>query len=101
MPRADEVGNSTLGNSLYGYGYTGFSSALDIRAMDDVKWRSCRCNDKTNISQALLAAAMIARDRDLITRHANGSFVAILPDTPPPGARHVGEQIVDALRPSL
>ena len=39
-----------------------------------------------------------ARDRDVITGRANGSFVAILPDTPPPGARHVGEQIVDALR---
>lgn len=39
-----------------------------------------------------------ARDRDVITRRVNGSFVAILPDTPPPGARHVGEQIVDALR---
>ena len=39
-----------------------------------------------------------ARDRDVITARANGSFVAILPDTPPPGARHVGEQIVDALR---
>lgn len=38
-----------------------------------------------------------ARDRDIIGRRADGIFVVLLPDTPPPGARHVGEQIVEAM----
>jgi PleD family two-component response regulator len=38
-----------------------------------------------------------ARDRDIVDRRADGIFVALLPDTPPPGARHVGEQIVEAM----
>lgn len=38
------------------------------------------------------------RDRDIVIRRNDGSFVAILPDTLPPGARNVGEQILDAMR---
>jgi len=39
-----------------------------------------------------------ARTHDVFLRRANDEFVAILPDTPPAGARHVGEQIVEAMR---
>jgi diguanylate cyclase (GGDEF)-like protein len=39
-----------------------------------------------------------ARIRDVVLRRANDEFVAILPDTPPQGARRVGEQIIEAMR---
>jgi PleD family two-component response regulator len=39
-----------------------------------------------------------ARDRDVILPRPAGNFVAILPDTVPPGAHHVGEQIVEAMQ---
>ncbi len=38
-----------------------------------------------------------ARDRDRVTRRADGIFIACLPATPPPGARRVGEEIVEAM----
>lgn len=38
------------------------------------------------------------RDRDRVIRRADGQFVAILPDTVPPGARHVAGQIVEAMQ---
>jgi PleD family two-component response regulator len=37
------------------------------------------------------------RDRDRVVPQSAGVFVAILPHTPPPGAHHVGEQIVEAM----
>jgi PleD family two-component response regulator len=39
-----------------------------------------------------------ARDRDVILPRPAGNFAAILPDTVPPGAHHVGEQIVEAMQ---
>lgn len=39
-----------------------------------------------------------ARTHDVFLRRAHDEFVAVLPDTPPAGARHVGEQIVAAMR---
>ena len=39
-----------------------------------------------------------ARTHDVFLRRAHDEYVAVLPDTPPAGARHVGEQIVDAMR---
>ena len=39
-----------------------------------------------------------ARTHDVFLRRANDEYVAVLPDTPPAGARHVGEQIVAAMR---
>ena len=39
-----------------------------------------------------------ARTHDVLLRRAHDEFVAVLPDTPPAGARHVGEQIVEAMR---
>lgn len=39
-----------------------------------------------------------ARTHDVIVRRAHDEYVAVLPDTPPAGARHVGEQLVDAMR---
>jgi len=39
-----------------------------------------------------------ARTNDIVLRRANDEFIAILPDTPPQGARRVGEQIVEAMR---
>jgi diguanylate cyclase (GGDEF)-like protein len=39
-----------------------------------------------------------ARTRDVVLRRASDEFAAILPDTPPQGARRVGEQIVEAMR---
>lgn len=39
-----------------------------------------------------------ARTRDVVLRRASDEFIAILPDTPPQGARRVGEQIVEAMR---
>jgi diguanylate cyclase (GGDEF)-like protein len=39
-----------------------------------------------------------ARARDIVDRRADSIFVALLPDTPPSGARHVGGQIVEAMR---
>lgn len=38
-----------------------------------------------------------ARDHDKVTRRADGIFIALLPDTLPPGAQHVGEEIVEAM----
>lgn len=39
-----------------------------------------------------------ARTHDAFLRRAHDEFVAVLPDTPPAGARHVGEQLVEAMR---
>ena len=39
-----------------------------------------------------------ARTHDVFLRRAHDEYVAVLPDTPPIGARHVGEQIVEAMR---
>lgn len=39
-----------------------------------------------------------ARTHDVVLRRANDEFVAVLPDTPPAGARLVGERIVEAMR---
>jgi diguanylate cyclase (GGDEF)-like protein len=39
-----------------------------------------------------------ARANDVVLRRASDEFIAILPDTPPQGARRVGEQIVEAMR---
>jgi GGDEF domain-containing protein len=39
-----------------------------------------------------------ARTHDVFLRRANDEYIAVLPDTPPAGARHVGEQIVAAMR---
>ena len=39
-----------------------------------------------------------ARTHDVFLRRANDEYVAVLPDTPPAGARHVGEQIIAAMR---
>ncbi len=39
-----------------------------------------------------------ARTHDVFLRRTHDEYVAVLPDTPPAGARHVGEQIVDAMR---
>ena len=38
-----------------------------------------------------------ARTHDVFLRRANDEFVAVLPDTSPAGARHVGEQIIEAM----
>lgn len=38
------------------------------------------------------------RGRDVVVDRGAGSFVVALPDTLPPGARHVGERIVEAMR---
>ena len=39
-----------------------------------------------------------ARTRDVFIRRAHDEYVAILPETPPAGARRVGEQIIAAMR---
>ena len=39
-----------------------------------------------------------ARTHDVFIRRAHDEYLAVLPDTPPAGARHVGQQIVDAMR---
>ena len=39
-----------------------------------------------------------ARTHDVFLRRAHDEYVAVLPDTPPAGARHVGEQIVAAMQ---
>lgn len=39
-----------------------------------------------------------ARTHDVFLRRAYDEYFAVLPDTPPAGARHVGEQIVAAMR---
>lgn len=39
-----------------------------------------------------------ARTHDVFLRRVHDEYVAVLPDTPPAGARHVGEQIVAAMR---
>ena len=38
------------------------------------------------------------RQRDIVLRRRHDEFLALLPDTPPAGARRVGEQIVEAMR---
>ena len=38
------------------------------------------------------------RQRDIVLRRKHDEFLALLPDTPPAGARQVGEQIVEAMR---
>jgi len=38
-----------------------------------------------------------ARDRDSVVQQSAGVFAALLPHTPPPGAHHVGEQIIEAM----
>lgn len=38
------------------------------------------------------------RNRDIVLRRRRDEFIALLPDTPPQGARRVGEQIVEAMR---
>jgi GGDEF domain-containing protein len=38
-----------------------------------------------------------ARDRDVVVPPSAGVFAALLPRTPPPGAHHVGEQIIEAM----
>jgi len=40
------------------------------------------------------------RQRDIVLRRRHDEFFALLPDTPPAGARRVGEQIVEAMRNS-
>jgi hypothetical protein len=55
----------------------------------------------TAVGVEILERAMkvhCARTHDIVLRRANDEFVAILPDTPPQGARRVGEQIVEAMR---
>jgi len=39
-----------------------------------------------------------ARTHDVFLRRAHDEFVAVLPDTPPSGAHHVGEQLVESMR---
>lgn len=38
------------------------------------------------------------RQRDIVLRRKHDEFLALLPDTPPAGARQVGGQIVEAMR---
>jgi GGDEF domain-containing protein len=38
------------------------------------------------------------RQRDTVLRRKHDEFLALLPDTPPAGARQVGQQIVEAMR---
>lgn len=38
------------------------------------------------------------RSRDVVLRRQHDEFLALLPDTPPAGARRVGAQIVEAMR---
>jgi len=55
----------------------------------------------TAIGVEILERAMkvhCARTNDVVLRRASDEFIAILPDTPPQGARRVGEQIVEAMR---
>ena len=55
----------------------------------------------TAVCIELLERAMkvhCARTNDVVLRRASDEFIAILPDTPPQGARRVGEQIVEAMR---
>jgi len=56
--------------------------------------------DADTESTAHLERAMrvhCARDRDIVVPQSPGVFVAILPHTPPPGAHHVGQQIIEAM----
>jgi diguanylate cyclase (GGDEF)-like protein len=39
-----------------------------------------------------------ARTHDVYVRRAHDEYVVLLPSTPPAGARHVGEQLVEAMR---
>jgi len=39
-----------------------------------------------------------ARTHDVFLRRAYDEYIAVLPDTPPAGAHHVGEQIVESMR---
>lgn len=50
----------------------------------------------TALERAL--AVHCARTHDAVLRRAADEFIAFLPDTAPTGARHVGEQIVEAMR---
>lgn len=55
----------------------------------------------TAVGVEILERAMkvhCARTNDIVIRRASDEFIAILPDTPPQGARRVGEQIVEAMR---
>lgn len=55
----------------------------------------------TAVGVEILERAMkvhCARTNDIVLRRASDEFIAILPATPPHGARRVGEQIVEAMR---
>ncbi len=55
----------------------------------------------TAVGVGILERAMrvhCARSNDVVLQRASDEFIAILPDTPPHGARRVGEQIVEAMR---
>lgn len=61
------------------------------------------CFDKseTPVGVSLLERALrvhCARTHDVCLRRSHDEFVAVLPDTPPAGARRVGEQILEAMR---
>ena len=56
---------------------------------------------ETTVGIGILERALrvhCARTHDVFLRRAHDEYVAVLPDTPPAGARHVGEQIVAAMR---
>ena len=52
--------------------------------------------DASNLERTLRVHC--GRDHDIVLRRRHDEFIAILPETPPAGARRVGEQIVDAMR---
>jgi len=56
---------------------------------------------ETEVGVGILERALrvhCARTHDVLLRRTHDEYVAVLPDTPPAGARHVGEQIIDAMR---
>lgn len=56
---------------------------------------------ETAVGMGILERALrvhCARTHDLFLRRARDEYVAVLPDTPPAGARYVGEQIIAAMR---
>jgi|GEM_PF-3766258 len=58
-------------------------------------------NAETAAAGGILERALrvhCARLRDVFIRRAHDEYAAILPDTPPDGARRVGEQIIAAVR---
>ena len=58
-------------------------------------------NAATAVGTDILERALrvhCARTHDVFVRQANDAYAAILPHTPPAGARRVGEQIVEAMR---